>query len=39
MPTAVLAPTAKFARPDAGAADVSTATVAAYSTLGGLPQQ
>ena len=35
MPTAVLAPTAKFARPEAVAADVSVATAAAYSTLGG----
>jgi hypothetical protein len=35
MPTVALAPTAKFARPEAVAADVSVATVAAYSTLGG----
>jgi hypothetical protein len=35
MPTAVLAPTAEFARPEAVAADVSIATAAAYSTLGG----
>jgi hypothetical protein len=35
MPTAMLAPTAKFARPEAVAADVSVATAAAYSTLGG----
>jgi hypothetical protein len=35
MPTAALAPTAKFARPEAVAADVSVATVAPYSTLGG----
>jgi hypothetical protein len=35
MPTAALAPTAKFARPEAVAADVSVATVAAYSILGG----
>jgi hypothetical protein len=35
MPTAALAPTAKFATlPEAAAADVSVATVAAYSTLG-----
>jgi hypothetical protein len=35
MPSAALAPAAKFARPEAVAADVSVATVAAYSTLGG----
>jgi hypothetical protein len=35
MPTAALAPTANFARPEAVAADVSVATAAAYSTLGG----
>jgi hypothetical protein len=35
MPTVVLAPTAKFARPEAVAADVSVATAAAYFTLGG----
>jgi hypothetical protein len=35
MPTVVLASTAKFARPEAVAADVSIATAAAYSTLGG----
>jgi hypothetical protein len=35
MPAAALAPTAKFARPEAVAADVFVATVAAYSTLGG----
>ncbi len=35
MPTGALAPTAKFARPEAVAADVSIATAAAYSTLGG----
>jgi hypothetical protein len=34
MPTAALAPTAKFATSEAAAADVSVATVAAYSTLG-----
>ncbi len=34
MPTAALALTAKFARPEAVAADVSVATAAAYSTLG-----
>jgi hypothetical protein len=34
MPTAALTPTAKFARPEAVAADVSIATEAAYSTLG-----
>jgi hypothetical protein len=34
MPTAVLAPTAKFAWPEALAADVSVSPVAAYSTLG-----
>jgi hypothetical protein len=34
MPTVVLALTAKFARPEAVAADVSVATVAAFSTLG-----
>jgi hypothetical protein len=34
MPTAALAPTAKFARPEAVAADVSVATAAAYSMLG-----
>jgi hypothetical protein len=34
MPTAVLAPTAKFAWPDALAADVSIPPAAAYSTLG-----
>ncbi len=34
MPTAVLAPTAKFAPLDALAADVSVLPVAAYSTLG-----
>jgi hypothetical protein len=34
MPTAVLAPTAKFATPDALAADVSIPPAAAYSTLG-----
>ncbi len=34
MPTAVLAPTAKFAQPEAVAADVSILPVAAYSTLG-----
>jgi hypothetical protein len=34
MPTAALALTAKFARPDAVAADLSVATAAAYSTLG-----
>jgi hypothetical protein len=33
--TAALAPTAKFARPEAVAADVSIATVAVYSMLGG----
>ncbi len=35
MPTAVLAPTVKFARPEAVAADVSIAIGAAYSMLGG----
>ena len=35
MPTMVLAPTAEFARPEAVAADVSIATAAVYSTLGG----
>ncbi len=35
MPTVALAPTAKFARPEAVAADVSVATAAAYSMLGG----
>jgi hypothetical protein len=35
MPTAALAPTAKFARPEAVSADVSVATAAAYSMLGG----
>ncbi len=34
MPTAVLAPTAKFAPPEALAADVSVPPAAAYSTLG-----
>ncbi len=34
MPTAVLAPTAKFARPETVAADVSIPPAAAYSTLG-----
>jgi hypothetical protein len=34
MPTAVLAPTAKFAWPEAVAADVSVPPAAAYSTLG-----
>ena len=34
MPTAVLAPTAKFALPEALAADVSVLPAAAYSTLG-----
>ncbi len=34
MPTAVLAPTAKFARPEAAAADVSVPPAEAYSTLG-----
>jgi hypothetical protein len=34
MPTVALGPTAKFARPEAVAADVSIATAAAYSTLG-----
>ncbi len=34
MPTEALALTAQFARPGAVAADVSVATVAAYSTLG-----
>jgi hypothetical protein len=34
MPTVVLAPTAKFARPEALAADASVPPVAAYSTLG-----
>ncbi len=34
MPTAALAPTAKFARPEAAAPDVSVATAAAYSMLG-----
>jgi hypothetical protein len=34
MPTAFLVPTAKFARPEAVAADVFVATAAAYSTLG-----
>jgi hypothetical protein len=34
MPTAALAPTAKFARPDAVAADVSISTAAAYSMSG-----
>jgi hypothetical protein len=34
MPTAVLAPTAKFARLEALAADVSIPPAAAYSTLG-----
>jgi hypothetical protein len=34
MPTVVLAPTAKFARPEAVAADVSIPPAAAYSTLG-----
>ena len=34
MPTAALAPTAKFARPEAVAADVSIATATAYSKLG-----
>jgi hypothetical protein len=34
MPAAALAPTAKFARPEAVAADVSVATAEAYSTLG-----
>jgi hypothetical protein len=34
MPTAALALTAKFARPEAVAADVSVATAVAYSTLG-----
>jgi hypothetical protein len=34
MPTATLAPIAKFARPEAVATDVSVATVAAYSILG-----
>jgi hypothetical protein len=34
MLTAALAVTAKFARPEAVAADVSIATAAAYSTLG-----
>jgi hypothetical protein len=34
MPTAALALTAKFARPEAVAADVSIATAAAYSMLG-----
>jgi hypothetical protein len=33
MPTPALAPTAKFARPEAVASDVFVATVAAYSTL------
>jgi hypothetical protein len=35
MPTAALAPTADFARPDTVAANVSVATAEAYSTLGG----
>jgi hypothetical protein len=35
MPTAALAPSAKFARSEAVAADVSVATAAAFSTLGG----
>jgi hypothetical protein len=34
MPTSALALTAKFARPEAVAADVSVATVAAYTMLG-----
>jgi hypothetical protein len=34
MPTAALTITAKFARPESVAADVSVATAAAYSTLG-----
>jgi hypothetical protein len=34
MPTVALAPTVKFARPEAVAADVSIATAAAYSTFG-----
>ncbi len=34
MPTAVLAPTAKFSRPEAVAADVSVPPAAAYFTLG-----
>jgi hypothetical protein len=34
MPTAVLAPTAKFAPPEALTADVSISPAAAYSTLG-----
>jgi hypothetical protein len=34
MPTVALAPTAKFARPEAVAADFSVTTVAAYSMLG-----
>ncbi len=34
MPTAALVPTAKFARPEAGAADVFVASMAAYSMLG-----
>jgi hypothetical protein len=34
MPTAVLAPTAKFSWPDAVAADVSILSASAYSTLG-----
>ena len=34
MPTAVLAPFAKFAQPEALAADVSVTPAAAYSTLG-----
>jgi hypothetical protein len=34
MPTAVLAPTAKFAQPEAVAADVSIPPAAAYSMLG-----
>jgi hypothetical protein len=33
MPTVALALTAKFARPEAVAADVSVATAEAYSTL------
>jgi hypothetical protein len=35
MPTAALAPTAEFARPEAVTADVPVATVAAYSMLCG----
>ncbi len=34
MPTVVLAPTSKFARPEAVAADVSVTSAAAYSKLG-----